>query len=217
LDNLNFVGLKKTMFPVCDKLPIDRHYRGRVKIPPKGMPGGILKFKSTKSGGNWTGGKHMKTIKAGSLRGHIFFWLAITTSIFPAHAQTAQTNLAVTVRHAPSLNGGTIQGSLQQINGENVTANGGFAMTGDLLVPGTPTLRLNGNPTYSGVAVGSGSFSPSGYQVTLNGNCSLHYLRTQTTPVSLPTVSAPPSPTGTRSVTGSATAPAMERYFSVTG
>ena len=142
----------------------------------------------------------MKTIKAGSLRGHIFFWLAITTSIFPAHAQTAQTNLAVTVRHAPSLNGGTIQGSLQQINGENVTANGGFAMTGDLLVPGTPTLRLNGNPTYSGVAVGSGSFSPSGYQVTLNGNCSLHYLRTQTTPVSLPTVSAPPSPTGTRSV-----------------
>jgi hypothetical protein len=49
--------------------------------------------------------------------------------------------------------------------------------------------------------VGTGSASPAGYQITLNGNCSLHYLRTRTTPVSLPTVSAPPSPAGTRSVT----------------
>src|ERR1017187_7373655 len=121
--------------------------------------------------------------------------------MFEVVAQAQPTNLAVTVRHAPSLNGGTIQGSLQQLNGESVTANGGFAMTGDLLVPGTPTLLLNGNPTYSGTIAGSGSTSPSGYQVTLNGNCSLRYLRTRTAPVSLPTVSAPPSPTGTRSVT----------------
>jgi hypothetical protein len=70
-----------------------------------------------------------------------------------------------------------------------------------LLVPGTPTLKVNGNPTFGGTIVGSGSTSPSGYQVTLNGNCSLHYLRTRITPVSLPTVSAPPQPTGTRSVT----------------
>ncbi len=118
-----------------------------------------------------------------------------------ATAQTVQTNLAVTVRHAPSLNGGTIQGSLQQLNGESATVNGGFAMTGDLLVPGTPTLRINGNPTLAGTVVGAGSTSPTGYQITLNGNCSLRYLRTRTTPVSLPTVSAPPSPTGTRNVT----------------
>ena len=43
-----------------------------------------------------------------------------------------------------------------------------------------------------------GSASPAGYQVTLNGNCSLRYLRTQTTPVSLPAVTAPRNPTGTR-------------------
>ena len=34
--------------------------------------------------------------------------------------QVAETNLAVTVRHAPSLNGrGTIEGSLQLLSGEN--------------------------------------------------------------------------------------------------
>ncbi|MBW8863853.1 MAG: cadherin-like domain-containing protein, partial [Verrucomicrobia bacterium] len=112
-----------------------------------------------------------------------------------------QTNLAVTVRHAPNLNGGTIQGSMQELNGDNVNINSGFAMTGDLLVPGTPTLNLNGTPAFSGTIAGSGSTSPSGYQVTLNGSCSLRYLRTRTTPVSLPAVSAPPSPTGTRNVT----------------
>ena len=48
----------------------------------------------------------------------------------------AQTNLGVTVRHAPSLNGpGRIEGSAQQLLGESVTLNGGFTLTGDLLVP----------------------------------------------------------------------------------
>jgi hypothetical protein len=121
-------------------------------------------------------------------------------SVAPAPA--AQTNLAVIVRHAPNLNGnGLIEGSLQQLLGENVTLNGGFTMTGDLLVPGTPTLRVNGHPTYAGTIVGSGSASPSGYQITLNGNCSLNYLRTRTPPVSLPSVAAPPQPSGNRGVT----------------
>jgi hypothetical protein len=149
----------------------------------------------------------MKTCKSGFavLGKRVTSLFALTGIILglgsAATAQTVQTNLAITVRHAPSLNGGTIQGSLQQLNGESVTANGGLAMTGDLLVPGTPTLVLNGKPAFSGTIAGSGSTSPSGYQVMLNGNCSLRYLRTRTTPVSLPTVPAPSSPTGTRSVT----------------
>lgn len=139
----------------------------------------------------------MKTCKTGFavLGKRVISLFALTGIILgldlAATAQTVQTNLAVTVRHAPSLNGGTLQGSLQQLNGESVTANGGLAMSGDLLVPGTPTLVLNGKPAFSGTIAGSGSTSPSGYQVTLNGNCSLRYLRTRTTPVSLPTVSAP--------------------------
>jgi VCBS repeat-containing protein len=126
----------------------------------------------------------------------------VITLGWAATAQAQPTNLAVTVRHAPSFNGnGLIEGSLQQLLGENATLNGGFTMTGDLLVPGTPSLRVNGNPTFAGTIAGIGGTSPIGYQITLNGNCSLNHLRTRTTPVSLPTVTAPPQPVGTRSVT----------------
>ena len=54
------------------------------------------------------------------------------------------------VSHAPAVNG-TINGSVQQMNGESVTLNSGANITGDLQVPGTPTVQLNGTPTYSGV------------------------------------------------------------------
>jgi hypothetical protein len=127
---------------------------------------------------------------------------AVIPFVFVATAPAQPTNLAVTVRHAPSLNGnGLIEGSLQQLLGENATLNGGFTMTGDLLLPGTPSLRVNGNPTFAGTIAGTGGTSPTGYQITLNGNCSLRYLRTRTMSGSLPTVTAPPQPSGTRSVT----------------
>ena len=111
----------------------------------------------------------------------------------------AQTNLAVTVLHAPSLNSGTIQGSLQLLSGESTTLNS-IALTGDLLLPGTPTIRLNGKPTFAGTNVGTGSVTPTGYTVTINSGSAFNYLRTRTTPTTLPAVSAPPAPTGTRSV-----------------
>ncbi|MEJ0089785.1 MAG: M36 family metallopeptidase [Limisphaerales bacterium] len=147
----------------------------------------------------------MKKIEPVHVLGRIFLF-AFATSSFPleteveAETETDRTNLAVIVRHAPSLNGGTIQGSLQQLNGENMTINSGFTMTGDLLVPGVPTVVSNGRPVYSGTISGTGAASPTGYRVTFNGNTSLRYLRTRTTPVSLPTVSVPPSPAGTRTV-----------------
>jgi VCBS repeat-containing protein len=170
------------------------------------MPFGLLRAKGEQQVLFQKGTGIMKSFKAGfvlsrertaSLLIGIILCLASA-----ATAQTVQTNLAVTVRHAPSLNGnGLIEGSVQQLLGENVTLNGGFTLTGDLLVPGTPTLRVNGNPTFAGTIVGSGSASPGGYQITFNGNCSLRHLRTRTTPVSLPTVTAPPQPAGTRTVT----------------
>src|SRR5262245_11171905 len=68
-------------------------------------------------------------------------WLSCALAFVSVNAFTAfaqQTNLAVIVRHAPNLNGsGLIEGSVQQLLGENVTLNGGFTLTGDLLVPGT--------------------------------------------------------------------------------
>ncbi len=87
----------------------------------------------------------------------------------PVFAQ--QTNLAVVVRHAPSLSGSAlVEGSLQQLLGESVTLNSGFTLTGDLLVPGTPNVVSNRAPTFGGTIVGSGSASPTGYQVMLNAN-----------------------------------------------
>ena len=139
----------------------------------------------------------MKSIRATVFHGGIFIWLAITT----AQAQTAQTNLAVTVRHAPSLNGA----DRLKAPCSNSTARTSppTAVGHDRRFAGARHAHavMNGKPAFAGTIAGTGSTSPSGYQVTLNGNCSLHYLRTRTTPVTLPAVPAPPSPTGTRSVT----------------
>jgi RHS repeat-associated protein len=129
------------------------------------------------------------------------FNAVILSSALTATMHAAQTNLAVTVRHAPSINGnGLIEGSLQQLLGENITLSGDFTLSGDLLLPGTPSLQIRGQPAFAGIIAGDGSAAPAGYRVTLNGDCSMQYLRTRTTPVTLPIVPAPPQPAGTRSV-----------------
>src|SRR5258708_16690550 len=75
------------------------------------------------------------------------------------------------VGHASSINGsGRLEGSLRQLVGENVTLNGGAVITGDLLVPGTPKLLLNGSPNFGGTIQGTGNTQPTNYQVTINGN-----------------------------------------------
>ncbi|MEO5958809.1 MAG: hypothetical protein ABIR80_06810, partial [Opitutaceae bacterium] len=70
-----------------------------------------------------------------------FIWLGLASFVATLSAQTG-TGL---VRHAPAINAGTVDGSLQQMLPESVTLNGGAVVTGDLLVLGTPTVRLNGN------------------------------------------------------------------------
>jgi hypothetical protein len=129
---------------------------------------------------------------------------AVVATIADAnHSGTASATLVITipalVRHAPSLNGG-LDGSLQVLLGEDVTLNGTGYISGDLLVPGTPTLLLNGHPTFVGTRDGTGNASPSDYQVTLNGGVLLRYLVRRTDAIALPTVATPPSPTGTRDV-----------------
>ncbi|MBI4747446.1 MAG: hypothetical protein HY774_03115 [Acidobacteria bacterium] len=102
-------------------------------------------------------------------------------------------------RRAPSING-RFEGNIQQLTPENVTLNGGATITEKLYVPGTPTVRRNGNPNFGGVIEGSGSAVPTNYQVTLNGNATLGNLVNRTNPVALTPVAAPPTPTGTRDV-----------------
>jgi hypothetical protein len=123
--------------------------------------------------------------------------LAVTASGSLALAQlTAGT---ARVRHAPTLNG-PVQGSIQQMTAENTTFNGGASVTGSLFVPGVPSVRLNGNPTYGGAMDGAGSATPAGYTITLNGGAALGRLVRRTDAVALGAVAVPPQPAGTRSV-----------------
>ncbi len=114
---------------------------------------------------------------------------------------TAQNIGTALVNGAPQINSGTLDGNVQQMTGANVTLNGGGIVTGDLLVPGTPALVQNGKPIFGGIIVGTGSASPSNYQVVLNGNVRLGHLRTRTNPIAIPALPPVPVPAGTRSVT----------------
>ncbi len=121
----------------------------------------------------------------------------------PNYAGSAAATLDITVtalvRHAPTLNGG-LDGSVQVLSAESTTLNGGAWVSGDLLVPGTPAVRLNGRPTFGGTLDGAGSAAPANYTVTLNGNAVLRDLVRRTDPIDLPAVAAPPAPRGTRDV-----------------
>ncbi len=136
------------------------------------------------------------------MKSHLVFSLRAVVAValvlaFSALA-VAQTGTAL-IRHAPAING-TVEGSIQVLTAESVTLNSGAAVSGDLLVPGTPTVRLNGRPTYGGTVDASGAASPTHHQVTLNGNASLRSVVRRTDAVPLPDVSAPPAPAGTRTV-----------------
>jgi rhamnogalacturonan endolyase len=112
---------------------------------------------------------------------------------------TLQISTTATVRHTPSING-RVEGSVEVLLPESGTLNGGAVITSDLLVPGTPTVRLNGSPTYGGTADGDGAASPSNYTITLNGGARLRHVVRRTDAVVLPAVQTPPPPTGTRDV-----------------
>jgi hypothetical protein len=118
-----------------------------------------------------------------------------------AGAQNAVLTIGITalVRHGPTLDG-DIDGSLQVLTGENITLNGNAGISGDLLVPGLPTVQLNGRPTFAGVHDSTGAATPTNYTVTLNGNSLLRYLVRRVDPLALPTVAAPDLPKGARAV-----------------
>lgn len=128
----------------------------------------------------------------------VFFGtLAVVISAGPralAQSGTAQ------VRQAPKING-RVEGSIRQLAAENVVLNGGASVTGDLFVPGTPQVLLNGKPDYGGTLDGTGAVTPTDYKVTLNGGAELGHVIRRTDPVPIAAVEAPPPPIGTRTVT----------------
>jgi len=104
------------------------------------------------------------------------------------------------VRHAPTFNG-IVDGSVQVLLPESLALNSHASLSGDLLVPGTPALQLNGTPMLVGTKNGPGATTPTNYTVTLNSGSVLRYLVRRVDAITLPAVAAPIAPSGTRSVT----------------
>jgi hypothetical protein len=134
------------------------------------------------------------------------FW-CVVTSLYGSATSSAATlavntaNIAV-VRHGFELNGNSgIDGSIQVVLAENVTLNGYAWIAADLIMPGTPIIKLNGHGRLIRATVnGDGSSTPSSHKLTLNGNAIVDRLVQRTTRDDLPAVGAPPLPTGTRDV-----------------
>ncbi len=97
-------------------------------------------------------------------------WLAgafaLSSGIFADESGTAL------VGQLNSLNG-RIEGSIQINEAGSVTLNGGAAITGNLLMPGTPSLRVNGTGDPPLVVSAGGAGLPEAHRVTLNGNATL--------------------------------------------
>lgn len=122
-----------------------------------------------------------------------------TPATNPALPQTAPQPEAAATNHASNIKG-RVDGSLRQLLRENFKLNRGAVVTGDLFVPGTPSVRLSGNPNYGGAIDGTGSPQPTGYSVTINDGATLGRLVKRTNPIALAAVAPPPAAQGTRNV-----------------
>lgn len=103
------------------------------------------------------------------------------------------------VERMRSLNG-EIEGGLQLNRPQSVTLNGGAAITGALMLPGSPTLRINGNASAPPISSAGGAELPNSHRITINGHAILGSLVTQQDPIAWPVVPAIAPPPGTRRV-----------------
>ncbi|MDQ8197067.1 malectin domain-containing carbohydrate-binding protein [Pelagicoccus enzymogenes] len=103
------------------------------------------------------------------------------------------------VRYAPTLNGGVI-GSVQVAEAGSFKLNGGTSLSGDLLLPGTPQIRVNGQPRFSGEVTADGDASPEDYRITLNGGASLRNIVRRVNAPAFPEAVSEATPSGIRSL-----------------
>ncbi|HXK60732.1 MAG TPA: hypothetical protein PLP42_12660, partial [Acidobacteriota bacterium] len=102
----------------------------------------------------------------------------------------------------PTLNGGRIEGGLRICEGKNFSLGTKFAMTGDLFVPGTPTIELQQGASYGGVIDEGGTPEPS-YKIQLQKDFKLPgkiHIRTDPVPMPGDIPASVPQPAGSRKV-----------------
>jgi hypothetical protein len=117
--------------------------------------------------------------------------------------QTSPPIEAAVIRHTPVIQN-RVEGSVRQLLPETFKLENAAIITGDLYVPGAPTVVKTGAATYTGTFPGTGSATPTNYQIQLNGSAKLGKLITRTDAIAMPVVTAPPATTNTRDVTLSA-------------
>lgn len=104
------------------------------------------------------------------------------------------------VRQAPSINGQLV-GSIHQMTGTSAWLNSGGVITGDWLVPGTPNVQTNGDPTFASIIEGTGQNTPGNYTIGLNSGATVGRIIRRSDPLTLPLIESYRTPTGNRWVT----------------
>lgn len=111
---------------------------------------------------------------------------------------------AAVSRKTPNLSNGRVEGNLRVYTGQNFSFEGGFVVTNETYVVGTPNVTVATNATFNaGTVDESGSPDPTGYTVAINGTSRLLgkiHRRSDSLafPGDIPT--GVPQPTGTRIV-----------------
>ena len=112
-------------------------------------------------------------------------------------------------RKVPLLENGRVGGNLRVYTGQSFSFEGGFTVTDETYVVGTPTVTVATNATYHGSVDSGGSADPSGYTIAVNGTSRLVgqlHIRSDALafPADIPT--SVPLPAGTRVVSINTTA-----------
>ena len=108
-------------------------------------------------------------------------------------------------RKVPTLSNGKIEGHLRVYTGQNFSFEGGFVVTNETYVVGTPNVTVAPSATFNaGTVDESGSPDPVGYTIAINGSSRLlGKIHRRTDPLAFPAdiPTSIPQPTGTRTVT----------------
>ncbi|HEU4932662.1 MAG TPA: Ig-like domain-containing protein [Pyrinomonadaceae bacterium] len=107
-------------------------------------------------------------------------------------------------RKVPTLSNGRVEGNLRVYTGQDFSFEGGFVVTNETYVVGTPNVTVATNATFNaGTVDESGSPDPVGYTVAINGTSRLiGKIHRRSDPLAFPAdiPTSVPQPTGTRIV-----------------
>src|SRR6185436_11967472 len=155
----------------------------------------------TPNSANNAGTLNNSTSGAWSILDPIFSFFERTEAVPPP--VVAPIDAAVS-RKVPLLSNGRVEGNLRIYTGQNINFDGGFVVTNETYVVGTPNITVATNATFNaGTIDESGSPDPVGYQIGINGTSRLSgKIHRRSDPLAFPAdiPASVPQPSGTRIV-----------------